>query len=202
MLSIDMQFMADVYVRCPECQGRRYRKEILDVKLRGKSIADVLEMSVRQAFSFFRGQTKVQLRLKPLMDVGLDYLRLGQSATTLSSGEAQRLKLAAYTSQLKRNRVLFILEEPTAGLHFADVMQLLDTFDALLNVGHSMIIVDHNPRLMRAADYLIDIGPGAGVHGGNVVVAGTPEEVAACGESVTGQHLRQWLAAYRQEISP
>ena len=201
-MSIDMQFMADVYVRCPECQGRRYRKEILDVKLRGKSIADVLEMSVRQAFSFFRGQTKVQLRLKPLMDVGLDYLRLGQSATTLSSGEAQRLKLAAYTSQLKRNRVLFILEEPTAGLHFADVMQLLDTFDALLNVGHSMIIVDHNPRLMRAADYLIDIGPGAGVHGGNVVVAGTPEEVAACAESVTGQHLRQWLAAYRQEISP
>lgn len=199
MLSIDMQFMADVFVKCPECQGRRYRKEILDVKLRGKSIADVLEMSVRQAFSFFRGQTKVQLRLKPLMDVGLDYLKLGQSATTLSSGEAQRLKLASYTSQLKRNRMLFILEEPTAGLHFADVVQLLDTFDALINVGHSMIVVDHNPRLMRAADYLIDIGPGAGVHGGSVVVAGTPEEVAACDESLTGRQLKQWLAHQKQQ---
>lgn len=202
MLSIDMQFMADVFVKCPECQGRRYRKEILDVKLRGKSIADVLEMSVRQAFSFFRGQTKVQLRLKPLMDVGLDYLKLGQSATTLSSGEAQRLKLASYTSQLKRNRMLFILEEPTAGLHFADVVQLLDTFDALINVGHSMIVVDHNPRLMRAADYLIDIGPGAGVHGGSVVVAGTPEEVAACDASLTGKQLKTWLAQQRLETLP
>lgn len=193
VLSIDMQFMADVYVRCPECHGRRYRREILAVKYRGKSIADVLEMSVRQAFSFFRGQTKVQLRLKPLMDVGLDYLRLGQSATTLSSGEAQRLKLAAYTTQLKRSRILFVLEEPTAGLHFSDVVQLLDTFDALLAVGHSLIVVDHNPRLMRAADYLIDVGPGAGVHGGTIVAAGTPEHVAACPESVTGQHLARLL---------
>ncbi|HAN99032.1 MAG TPA: excinuclease ABC subunit A, partial [Planctomycetaceae bacterium] len=194
VLAIDMQFMADVYVRCPECRGKRYRKEILAVKHRGKSIADVLEMSVRQAFSFFRGQTKVQLKLKPLMDVGLDYLRLGQSATTLSSGEAQRLKLASYTSQLKRSRMLFILEEPTAGLHFADVVQLLDSFDALLSVGHSLIVVDHNPRLMRAADYLIDVGPGAGIHGGTIVATGTPEEVAANEASVTGRELKRMLA--------
>ena len=168
-LSIDMQFMADVYVKCPECHGQRYRKEVLAVLYRGKSISDVLGMSVRQAFSFFRGQVKVQSRLKPLMDVGLDYLRLGQSAITLSSGEAQRLKLASYTTQLKRHRTLFILEEPTAGLHFADVIQLIDSFDALISVGHSVVVVDHNPRLMKAADYIIDVGPGAGEQGGNVV---------------------------------
>ncbi len=193
VLSIDMQFMADVYVKCPECHGQRYRKEVLAVLYRGKSIADVLNMSVRQAFSFFRGQVKVQTRLKPLMDVGLDYLRLGQSATTLSSGEAQRLKLASYTTQLKRHRTLFILEEPTAGLHFADVIQLIDSFDALLSVGHSLVVVDHNPRLMRAADYIIDVGPGAGEQGGAIVAQGTPEEVAQCAESITGRYLQALL---------
>ena len=194
VLSIDMQFMADVYVKCPECHGQRYRKEVLAVLYRGKSISDVLGMSVRQAFSFFRGQVKVQSRLKPLMDVGLDYLRLGQSAITLSSGEAQRLKLASYTTQLKRHRTLFILEEPTAGLHFADVIQLIDSFDALISVGHSVVVVDHNPRLMKAADYIIDIGPGAGEQGGNVVAQGSPEEVAGCEDSVTGRYLRSLLA--------
>ncbi|MEC7597621.1 MAG: excinuclease ABC subunit A, partial [Planctomycetota bacterium] len=194
VLSIDMQFMADVYVKCPECHGQRYRKEVLAVLYRGKSISDVLGMSVRQAFSFFRGQVKVQSRLKPLMDVGLDYLRLGQSAITLSSGEAQRLKLASYTTQLKRHRTLFILEEPTAGLHFADVIQLIDSFDALISVGHSVVVVDHNPRLMKAADYIIDVGPGAGEQGGNVVAQGSPEEVAGCEDSVTGRYLRSLLA--------
>jgi excinuclease ABC subunit A len=187
---IDMQFLPDVLVKCKVCGGTRYRREILAVTYRGKSIAEVLEMTAREAFSFFRGQPKVQGRLKQLMDVGLDYLRLGQPAPTLSTGEAQRLKLAAYLSEASRSRTLFLLDEPTTGLHFADIVKLLDCFDALLSVGHSLIIVEHNLQLMRSADYLIDLGPGAGDDGGHIVVQGTPEEVAACEESVTGRFLR------------
>ncbi|MCE9527703.1 MAG: excinuclease ABC subunit UvrA [Planctomycetales bacterium] len=187
---IDMQFLPDVLVKCKVCGGTRYRREILAVTYRGKSIAEVLEMTAREAFSFFRGQPKVQGRLKQLMDVGLDYLRLGQPAPTLSTGEAQRLKLAAYLSEASRSRTLFLLDEPTTGLHFADIVKLLDCFDALLSVGHSLIIVEHNLQLMRSADYLIDLGPGAGDDGGRIVVQGTPEEVAACEESVTGRFLR------------
>ncbi|MBW3600536.1 MAG: excinuclease ABC subunit A, partial [Planctomycetes bacterium] len=183
---IDMQFLADVYIRCPVCHGTRYRKEILDIHYRGRSIADVLAMTAREAFSFFRGQTKVQSKLKPLLDVGLDYLRLGQPANTLSGGEAQRLKLASFLSSARRARTLFLLDEPTTGLHFADVTQLLDCFDALIGVGHSLIIVEHNLQLMRAADYLIDLGPGPGDEGGQVVATGTPEEVARTDRSVTG----------------
>ncbi|MGI8980669.1 MAG: excinuclease ABC subunit UvrA [Pirellulaceae bacterium] len=187
---IDMQFLPDVLVKCKVCAGTRYRREILAVTYRGKSIAEVLEMTAREAFSFFRGQPKVQGRLKQLMDVGLDYLRLGQPAPTLSTGEAQRLKLAAYLSEASRSRTLFLLDEPTTGLHFADVVKLLDCFAALLSVGHSLIIVEHNLQLMRSADYLIDLGPGAGDDGGRIVVQGTPEEVAACEESVTGRFVR------------
>src|SRR6185295_11146589 len=188
---IDMQFLADVFMKCPSCGGRRYRKEILAVTYRGKNIAEVLEMTVREAFIFFRGQPKVQARLKRLMDVGLDYLRLGQGANTLSSGEAQRLKLAGYLSGARRNRTLFLLDEPTTGLHFADVVTLLDCFEALLAVGHSLIVVEHNLQLMKAADYLIDLGPGAADRGGRVVAKGTPEEVAACGDSETGRYLAE-----------
>src|SRR6202030_3685293 len=160
-LTIDMQFLADVRMRCPECHGTRYRPEVLEVKYAGKSIAEVLALTVREAFGFFRNKPKVQARLRPLMDVGLDYLRLGQPATTLSGGEAQRLKLAGYMSAAKRSRTLFILDEPTTGLHFADVTQLLDCFEALLAVGHSLIVVEHNLQMMKAADYIIDLGPGA-----------------------------------------
>jgi excinuclease ABC subunit A len=190
---IDMQFLADVYIRCPVCHGKRYRKEILDIHYRGRSIADVLEMTAREAFSFFRGQTKVQARLKPLLDVGLDYLRLGQPATTLSGGEAQRLKLASFLSSARRARTLFLLDEPTTGLHFADVTQLLDCFDALIGVGHSLIVVEHKLQLMRAADYLIDLGPGAGEQGGQVIARGVPEEVAQVEGSATGAALRATL---------
>jgi excinuclease ABC subunit A len=196
-----MQFMADVYMKCSQCGGTRYRKEILDVRYRGRNIAEVLEMTVREAFSFFRGQTKVQARLKRLIDVGLDYLRLGQPASTLSSGEAQRLKLAAYMSGAGRNRTLFLLDEPTTGLHFSDVVQLLDCFDALLAVGHSLIVVEHNLQMMRAADYIIDLGPGAADEGGRVVATGTPEQIAATRESVTGRFLAETLAAGPQEQS-
>ena len=142
---------------------------------RGRNIAEVLEMTVREAFTFFRGQPKVQSRLKRLIDVGLDYVRLGQPANTLSGGEAQRLKLAGYMSAAKRGRCLFILDEPTTGLHFSDTVQLLDCFDALLAVGHSLIVVEHNLQMMKAimkaADYIIDLGPGAADQGGQVVVA-------------------------------
>ncbi len=193
-VQIDMQFLADVYMRCTQCGGRRYRKEILDVTYRGKNIAEVLEMSVRKAFSFFRGQEKVQTRLKRLMDVGLDYLRLGQPANTLSAGEAQRLKLAGYLAAAKRHRTLFLLDEPTTGLHFSDIVRLLDCFEALLSVGHSLIVVEHNLQLMKAADYIIDLGPGAADQGGQVVACGTPEEVAQHPASITGQFLAAALA--------
>lgn len=186
---IDMQFMPDVYVKCDQCQGKRYRKEILDVKYRGRNISEVLEMTVREAFSFFRGQTKAQTKLKRLMDVGLEYLRLGQPANTLSSGEAQRLKLASYLGTVKRGRTLFLLDEPSTGLHFDDVVKLLDCFEALLSIGHSLIVVEHNLQFMKYADYIIDLGPGAADQGGQLVVQGTPEQVAAHPESVTGKVL-------------
>ncbi|MGE3776181.1 MAG: excinuclease ABC subunit A, partial [Pirellulaceae bacterium] len=195
-IEIDMQFLADVFMKCSECHGTRYRKEILGVTYRGMNIAEVLNMTVRQAFAFFRGQTKVQEKLKKLIDVGLDYLRLGQPANTLSAGEAQRLKLAAYISSATRNRTLFLMDEPTTGLHFADVVQLLDCFDALLAVGHSLIVVEHNLQLMKSADYIIDLGPGAGADGGAVVAEGPPEAVAQCPASRTGQHLALALAAH------
>ena len=193
-IQIDMQFLADVYMRCAQCNGTRYRDEILDVTYRGRNIADVLEMTVREAFTFFRGQPKVQARLKRLIDVGLDYVRLGQPANTLSGGEAQRLKLAGYMSSAKRGRCLFILDEPTTGLHFSDIVQLLDCFDALLAVGHSLIVVEHNLQMMKAADYIIDLGPGAADEGGQVVAKGTPEMVARAPGSVTAGFLAKVLA--------
>ncbi|MHB8957840.1 MAG: excinuclease ABC subunit UvrA [Pirellulaceae bacterium] len=190
---IDMQFLADVYMKCEQCHGKRYRKEILEITYRGRNIADVLEMTVREALSFFRGQTKVQSKLKRLMDVGLDYVRLGQGANTLSTGEAQRLKLASYMSGAKRNRTLFLLDEPTTGLHFSDIVRLLDCFDTLLAVGHSLIVVEHNLQLIKAADYLIDLGPGAAAHGGELVAVGTPEEVARQPRSATAAFLAELL---------
>ncbi len=192
-VEIDMQFLPDVYMKCSQCGGSRYRKEILEVTYRNRNIAEVLEMTVRGAFSFFRGQTKVQAKLKQLIDVGLDYLRLGQPATTLSSGEAQRLKLAAYMSAASRNRTLFLLDEPTTGLHFSDIVQLLDCCEALLAVGHSLIVIEHNLQMMKAADYIIDLGPGAADEGGQVVAEGPPEMIAQNDHSITGAYLRQAL---------
>jgi excinuclease ABC subunit A len=188
-LAIDMQFMANVYMKCPECGGKRFRQQVLEVKYRGLNIAEVLDMTAREAFNFFRSQRKVQTKLKFLLDVGLDYLRLGQPANTLSGGEAQRLKLAAHLAAKRRGRTLFLLDEPTTGLHFTDIVQLLDCFDALLEVGHSLVVVEHNLQLMKAADWLIDLGPGAAEAGGRIVVTGTPEEVAACADSATGRVL-------------
>lgn len=193
-LTIDMQFMADMYVKCSQCRGTRYRSEILDVTYRGRNIAEVLELTVREAFTFFRGHNKVLSRLKRLIDVGLDYVRLGQRVSTLSSGEAQRLKLAAYLAAARRHRTLFFLDEPTTGLHFADIVQLLDCFDALLEAGHSLIVIEHNLQLIQAADYLVDVGPEAADEGGEIVAVGTPEEVAQNPASATGRFLAPILA--------
>ncbi len=193
-LVIDMQFLGDLSVACDQCGGLRYRDEVLSVKYRGKSIAEVLKMTVREAFSFFRGQPKVQAKLKSLIDVGLDYICLGQPAPSLSSGEAQRLKLGHYLNASKSKRVLFVMEEPTTGLHMSDINRLLDCFGALLSVGHSMIVVEHNLSLIKNADWIIDLGPGAGEAGGQVVAEGTPESVAQVSNSKTGAYLQEELA--------
>jgi excinuclease ABC subunit A len=200
-LTIDMQFLADVRMRCPECLGTRYRPEVLEVKYGGKSIAEALDLTVREAFGFFRNKPKVQARLRPLMDVGLDYLRLGQSASTLSGGEAQRLKLAGFlasspaalTRAAKGPKTLFLLDEPTTGLHPQDVAKLLETLTRLLDLGHSLILVEHSPDVLRAADWIIDLGPDAGDRGGEVVAEGTPEDVAGT-DTHTGRALASLLA--------
>lgn len=189
VLEVDMQFLADVSMQCPVCCGTRFREDILKVKYRDRSIAEVLEMTVREAHTFFRGYEKVQDRLKRMLDVGLEYIKLGQPATTLSSGEGQRLKLAAFLAAASRRRTLFLLDEPTTGLHFADIVRLVDCFDALIADGHSLLVVEHNSLLMQAADHLIDLGPGAAEDGGRVVAVGPPSEVAQISESSTGRIL-------------
>ncbi len=197
---IDMQFLPDVLIRCPECRGARYRPEVLEVTYRGKSIADVLELTVREAFGFFRHRPKVQTRLRPLIDVGLDYLRLGQPASTLSGGEAQRLKLAGFlggtTAALNRAaagpKTMFLLDEPTTGLHPADIVTLIAALDRLADLGHSLVIVEHSPEVMACADWIIDLGPDAGDDGGQIVAQGTPEEVARSG-TFTGEALAAFL---------
>jgi len=189
-IEIDMQFLPDVTMTCPDCGGSRYRREILSVKYRGRSIAEVLDMTVGEAFAFFRGKRKLQKQLKFLRDVGLDYVPLGQPANTLSGGESQRLKLAAHLSAGAGTRTLFLLDEPTTGLHAADIVKLLDCFTALQEAGHSLIVVEHNLDVIRAADHIIDLGPEAGAGGGRVVAIGAPQEVAAVKESLTGRYLR------------
>ncbi len=189
-LTIDMQFMTDIHVRCDQCNGTRFREEILNVRFRARNIHEVLNMTAREAFGFFRGQKKVQMRLKSLMDVGLDYIRLGQPSSTLSSGEAQRLKLAHYLNASTTRRALFLLDEPTFGLHMRDVVKLADCFDTLIAAGHSLIVVEHNLQLIKHADWIIDLGPGAADKGGQIVAEGPPEEVAGNAASPTGTCLR------------
>ena len=195
-----MQFLPDVLVRCPDCKGTRYRPEVLEVTYRGRNIAEVLDLTGREAFAFFRNRPKVQSRLRPLLHVGLDYLRLGQPAATLSGGEAQRLKLAAFlgssTAALNRmgniSHTLFILDEPTAGLHPADMVPLIAVLNSLIDRGHSVIVIEHAPELMLSADWLVDLGPGAGEAGGQIIAEGTPEEVARAG-TPTGRAIARAL---------
>ena len=194
LVEIDMQFLADIFMKCRECEGRRYRREVLEVLYRGRDISEVLDMTAHEAFRFFRGHKKVQAKLKSLIDVGLNYLQLGQPANTLSGGEAQRLKLAGRLATKQAARTLFILDEPTTGLHFSDVQQLIDCFGALLDVGHSLLVIEHNIQMMMGADWIIDLGPGAAADGGKIVVQGTPEKVAACKKSATGRALAEAFA--------
>ena len=189
-VDIDMQFLADISMTCAECHGRRFRREVLEVKYRGRNIADVLDMTVHEAFTFFRTHPKLLKKLRFLSEVGLDYLPLGQPATTLSGGELQRLKLAAFLSEGAKSRTLFLIDEPTTGLHAADVERLLDCFAGLLSVGHSLIVIEHQLDVIKSADYVIDLGPEAGAAGGQLVVAGTPEQVAGDANSTTGRYLR------------
>ncbi|MFO0864923.1 MAG: excinuclease ABC subunit UvrA [Gemmataceae bacterium] len=193
-LAVDMQFLADVTTTCPECQGKRYRREVLDVKVRGLSIAEVLNLSVREAFRFFRAQRAIEKKLKPLLDVGLEYLRLGQPMETLSGGEAQRLKLAGHLGASRKARTLFLLLEPSAGLHPADIRVLLGCFDRLTQAGHSVLVVDHCPELMLGVDHLIELGPGSGPSGRRIIATGTPTAIMA-GDTPTGLALRDAIVA-------
>jgi excinuclease ABC subunit A len=193
-MTVDMQFLADVTVPCLECKGTRYQRDVLNVKVRSLNIAEVLNLTVREAFRFFRAQPLIERRLKWLLDVGLEYLRLGQPADTLSGGECQRLKLAGHLAASRKPRCLFLLDEPTAGLHVADLPRLLECFERLLETGHSLIVVEHNLELIKCADHVIDLGPGAAAAGGRIVATGTPEEVAHMPDSLTGRALRRVLA--------
>jgi len=188
-ISVDLQFLPDVVMTCPDCHGTRFRREVLEIKYRGLTIAEVLDLTVKDAFSFFRGQHRLQRRLKMLSDVGLEYITLGQPADTLSGGESQRLKLAAFLSRSGRSPTLFVIDEPTTGLHPADVVRLIDCLGQIAAAGHSVIVIEHDINFIRSADYLIDLGPEAGPAGGQVVAAGTPAEVARASASVTGRLL-------------
>ena len=194
-ITVEMQFMADLVLECESCHGKRFKPDTLEVRFHDANIYDVLEMTVDQAIEFFgqHGQKKIVKKLIPLQDVGLGYIKLGQSSSTLSGGENQRVKLAYYLSMEKADPTLFIFDEPTTGLHFHDIRKLLEAFDALIRRGHSIVIIEHNLDVIKCADYVIDLGPEGGDRGGNLVVAGTPEEVAACAASYTGQFLKEKL---------
>jgi excinuclease ABC subunit A len=190
-IKIEMHFLPDVYVPCEQCHGKRYNRETLEVRFKGKSIADVLEMSVEEAVVFFENVPKIARRLRTLHDVGLDYIRLGQPATTLSGGEAQRVKLATELSKVATGDTLYILDEPTTGLHFADVQRLLDVLGRLVDAGNTVVVIEHNLDVIKTADRLIDLGPEGGEEGGELIVSGTPEEVAAVEGSHTGRFLAE-----------
>ena len=199
-VKIGMQFMADVSMVCESCGGKRFKPEILEVRYKGLNIDDILNMSVEEAISFFGSQDdpvakRIAERLQPLVDVGLSYIKLGQSSSTLSGGESQRIKLAYFLSlndsapKTKQQRILFIFDEPTTGLHFYDVEKLLKSFDALLAKGHTIVVVEHNLDVINAADWIIDLGPEAGDAGGNLVYAGVPEKITGCPDSITARYL-------------
>src|SRR5690606_9303309 len=178
------------------CQGKRFKKEVLEIEFKGKNIDDVLNMTIDEAIAFFyeTEQTKISQKIKPLQDVGLGYIKLGQSSSTLSGGEAQRVKLATFLGKgSNKEKVLFIFDEPTTGLHFHDIKKLLISFEALIENGHSVIVIEHNLELIKCADNIIDIGPEGGKRGGEVVATGTPEEIAKNKKSVTGKYLKEKL---------
>ena len=192
-ITVEMQFMADLVLECEACHGKRFKKDILDVRYQGKNIDDVLNMTISEAIEFFAQQPTIVKRLQTLEDVGLGYIKLGQSSSTLSGGENQRVKLAYFIGQEKQDPTLFIFDEPTTGLHFHDIKRLLRSFEALIERGHSILIIEHNMEIIKCADWVIDLGPDGGDRGGELVVAGTPEDVAQCTKSLTGKYLKGHL---------
>ena len=201
-ITVEMQFMADLVLECESCHGHRFKHDILDVRFNGKNIDDVLNMTISEAIEFFGSSGKGQQekltktivnRLKPLEDVGLGYIKLGQNSSSLSGGENQRVKLAYFIGLERQDPTMFIFDEPTTGLHFHDIHRLLKSFNALIERGHTIIIIEHNLDIIKCADHIIDLGPDGGDRGGSLVCAGTPEEVAACKESITGQYLKDKL---------
>ena len=190
---IEMHFLPDVYVKCDVCDGKRYNRETLEVRYKGKNIDDVLNMSVDEACEFFKNQRSVYRKLETLRQVGLGYIKLGQSATTLSGGEAQRVKLATELSKVATGNTLYILDEPTTGLHIDDVKKLIKVLQQLVDAGNTVVVIEHNLDVIKNADYIIDLGPDGGDRGGEVVVTGTPEEIAKCKKSYTGKFLAPLL---------
>ena len=190
---IEMHFLADLWIKCDVCGGTRYRKEILEVEYKGKNIADVLEMTALEALEFFHNTPSVKRKLEMLCDVGLDYITLGQPATTLSGGEAQRVKLAKELARPGTGKTIYLLDEPTTGLHFADIQKLLDVLNRLVDKGNTVVVIEHNLDVIKNADYIIDLGPEGGDEGGYVVACGTPEEVAEVAASHTGRFIKDVL---------
>src|SRR5436309_5400563 len=186
-----MHILADAYLPCEQCNGKRYNRETLDVRFKGKTISDVLEMPVEEAVEFFKNIPKIKRRLQALYDVGLGYIRLGQPARTLWGGEAQRVELATELSKVATGSTLYILDEPTTGLHFADVQTLLEMLDRLVDQGNSVVVIEHNLDVIKTADHIIDLGPEGGEEGGKIVATGTPEQVAAAPGSYTGRFLSE-----------
>ena len=193
VVKVEMHFLPDVYVPCDICHGQRYNRETLEVLWKGKNISQILEMTVEDAHAFFKDVPSIARKLQTLLDVGLSYIRLGQSATTLSGGEAQRVKLAQELSKRDTGRTLYILDEPTTGLHFADIALLLKVLHQLRDAGNTIVVIEHNLDVIKTADWLIDMGPEGGSGGGKVVAVGTPEAVAANPDSVTGRYLKPYL---------
>ncbi len=194
ILKIEMNFLPDIYVPCEVCDGKRYNRETLDVKYKGKSIYDVLDMTVEEALDFFKHIPTIHRKIQTLYDVGLSYVKLGQPSTTLSGGEAQRIKLATELSKRSTGKTIYILDEPTTGLHFADVHKLIEILHRLVEGGNTVVVIEHNLDVIKTADYLIDMGPEGGDKGGTVVACGTPEKVAECEESYTGYYMRKILS--------
>jgi excinuclease ABC subunit A len=196
ILRVEMHFLPDVYVTCEACHGRRYNRETLDIRYKGKTISDVLGMTAEEADDFFKNVPSIHQKLQTLNDVGLGYLQLGQSATTLSGGEAQRIKLARELSKRETGRTIYILDEPTTGLHFADIQRLLDVLNRLTDRGNTVIVIEHNMEVIKSADYIIDLGPEGGEKGGEVVGSGTPEELIQNPLSYTGQFLKNKIGNF------
>ncbi|MFA6332861.1 MAG: ATP-binding cassette domain-containing protein, partial [Methanoregula sp.] len=193
LIRIEMNFLPDVYIECEECKGKRYNRETLEVKYKGKSIADVLDMSVEEALKLFEHIPSIRTKLETLSRVGLDYIKLGQSSTTLSGGEAQRIKLTRELAKRATGRTLYLLDEPTTGLHFEDTKKLIKVLDDLVAKGNTVIVIEHNLDVIKSADHLIDIGPEGGDAGGEIVATGTPEAVSRVKGSYTGQFLKEML---------